>query len=321
LLLTTVQAIVMVSGAVVVSSQTTSVRAANLLASFIIIPMAMLVQGESMVMFWAIYSALWWAIIGLVVIAILLVRTGLAYFNREELLGREMDTLNLRWGWRVFKKAFVGQASSVWQWYRVEIPQALREMRLPAVFMTLMLTIGIWAGISQASAFPLPAQALDLDSLGQSLIHNLASLDFMSAAGVGTVWFHNLRAVALATLLGVFSFGVIGVLVLMIPLTLIAYLTANIAAAGFSPFTFLLALVLPHSVFEIPAIILSGAAILSLGATLATPAKGKTIGEAGLNALARWTKIMLGVVAPLFLAAAIIEALVTPLVAAAVLGK
>ncbi|MBI3361413.1 MAG: ABC transporter permease subunit, partial [Chloroflexi bacterium] len=44
--LTTVQAIVMVSAAVVISSQTTSVRAANLLASFVIIPMALLVQGE-----------------------------------------------------------------------------------------------------------------------------------------------------------------------------------------------------------------------------------------------------------------------------------
>ncbi len=51
--LAVVQSLVMVSGAVVVSSQTTSVRAANLLASFIIIPMAMLLVGESMIMFWA----------------------------------------------------------------------------------------------------------------------------------------------------------------------------------------------------------------------------------------------------------------------------
>ncbi len=54
--LAVVQSLVMVSGAVVVSSQTTSVRAANLLASFIIIPMAMLLVGESMIMFWARYQ-------------------------------------------------------------------------------------------------------------------------------------------------------------------------------------------------------------------------------------------------------------------------
>ena len=81
-LLTTVQAVLMVSGAVVVSSQTTSVRAANLLASFIIIPMALLIQGESVVMFWGSYSSLWWIIAVLAVIAGLLVRTGLAHFNR-----------------------------------------------------------------------------------------------------------------------------------------------------------------------------------------------------------------------------------------------
>ena len=36
----------MVTGAVVVSSQTTSTRAANLLASFIIIPMTLIINGE-----------------------------------------------------------------------------------------------------------------------------------------------------------------------------------------------------------------------------------------------------------------------------------
>ena len=100
LLLTAVQAVLMVSGAIVVSSQTTSVRAANLLASFIIIPMAFLIQGEAIIMFWAQYSVLWWAILGQVLITGLLIRTGVAYFNREDMLGRELDTLNLGWAWR-----------------------------------------------------------------------------------------------------------------------------------------------------------------------------------------------------------------------------
>ena len=42
--LTIVQALVMVTGAVVVSSQTTSTRAANLLASIIIIPMTLVIN-------------------------------------------------------------------------------------------------------------------------------------------------------------------------------------------------------------------------------------------------------------------------------------
>jgi ABC-type Na+ efflux pump permease subunit len=88
LLLTFVQALVMVAGAVVISTQATSVRAANLLASFIIIPMAFLIQGESMVMFWAEYDALWPVVFGLAVLAAVLVRTGVSHFNREEMLGK-----------------------------------------------------------------------------------------------------------------------------------------------------------------------------------------------------------------------------------------
>ena len=60
----------MVAGAVVVSSQATSIRAANLLASFIIIPMALLIQGESVIMFWGDYHTLWWVVLGLFTLAV-----------------------------------------------------------------------------------------------------------------------------------------------------------------------------------------------------------------------------------------------------------
>jgi ABC-type transport system involved in multi-copper enzyme maturation permease subunit len=108
ILLTIVQAIVMVAGAVVVSSQATSVRAANLLASFIIIPMALVIQGEAIILFWGDYSTLWWAVAGMAILAVLLIRVGVAHFQREELLGKEIDVLNLKWGWKVFKQ--IGRA-------------------------------------------------------------------------------------------------------------------------------------------------------------------------------------------------------------------
>ena len=104
-LLTAVQALVMVSGAVVISTQTTSVRAANLLASFIIIPMALLIQAESVMMLWSDYKVLWWVILGLTILAGLLVRMGISHFNREELLGRESDSLNLRWTWQIVSRS------------------------------------------------------------------------------------------------------------------------------------------------------------------------------------------------------------------------
>jgi uncharacterized membrane protein SpoIIM required for sporulation len=126
------------------------------------------------------------------------------------------------------------------------------------------------------------------------------------------LWLHNLRALGLATVLSILSFGVLGVLVIMLPIALIGFVTAAAAGSGISPILFVSAFVLPHGILEIPALIISGAAILRLGATFTTPSKGNSIGEAWLMALADWTKVMLVLVAPLLLGAAVLEVLVTP---------
>jgi len=321
LLLTTVQAILMVSGAVVVSSQTTSVRAANLLASFIIIPMSFLIQGESIVMFWAQYSVLWWAILGQVLITGLLIRTGVAYFNREDMLGRELDTLNLGWAWREIRTGFIGQARTIFEWYRRDVPAALWSMRIPILVSALTLIIGFLAGASLANQFRLPPKMVAFDKISSGFVEGLQVARFYSTSGIAIVWLQNMRAVLIATLLGIFSFGILGLLILLLPLAIIGYVAANVYLAGYSVITFLVALVLPHGLLEIPAIILAGAAILNLGATLTAPADGKTIGESWLLALAKWARVILGVVVPLFLLAALVEVFITPQVAVWILGK
>jgi uncharacterized membrane protein SpoIIM required for sporulation len=283
--------------------------------------MAFLIQGESIVMFWARYHILWWAILGLALIAGLLIRTGIAYFNREEMLGRELDTLNLRWAWKRLKENFKGSAHSIAGWYLHELPTTLRDMRLPILASAIALGIGWAAGISLARQFQLPTELISFSKLESGFVEGLEVMRFYSPVGVGTVWLHNLRAVMIATLLGVFSFGVLGLIILMLPMTIIGYVAANVALAGSSPLPFLAALVLPHGIFEIPAIVLAMAAILNLGATLTAPADGKTIGEAWLLAAAKWARMMIAVVLPLFLLAALVEVYITPQVAVLILGK
>ncbi len=318
--LTLIQALVMVSGAVVVSTQTTSVRAANLLASFIVVPMALIVQAESLALFWGRYDVMTWAIIGMLLIAIMLVRMGMAYFNREELLGRELDTLNLRWAWHIFKQAFTGEAHSLREWLRLEIPKTVRSLRLPAGLMILLLVFSSLAGSWLLNLIPLPPGTFSQTGLSQRFSENLQRIPFFSVGGIPLVWFHNIRALVIATFAGIFSFGVLGALIIMLPLFIIGYLAGAAAAEGMSPFLFLSAFVLPHGILELPALILAGAAILRLGATLITPAKGKTIGEAFLAALADWFKVMLVLVIPLLLGAAAIEVLITPRLALYFLG-
>jgi uncharacterized membrane protein SpoIIM required for sporulation/ABC-type transport system involved in multi-copper enzyme maturation permease subunit len=321
LVLVAVQALVMVSGAVVVSSQTTSVRAANLLASFIIIPMALLMQGESIAMFWGYIDVLWGAAAAQLVVAVLLVRMGIASFNREELLGREIDSLNPRWWWQVFRTAFRGEAGSLGEWLRHEIPATLKRIGLPVGVAAFLLASGLLIGgyFSQIALWP--GEDFSRQSLSQNLSDILATGGLLSGGSIPLLWLHNIRAIALATLAAIFSFGALGMLVLMLPLLLIGYFAGSAAAAGLSPGLFLTAFLIPHGLFEMPAILLSGAVILRLGATFAAPTKGKTISESWLSALADWFKIMLVFVLPLLLGAAALEVWVTPRLALALLGS
>ncbi|MGE5222707.1 MAG: stage II sporulation protein M [Omnitrophica WOR_2 bacterium] len=319
-LLAFVQALVMVSGAVVVSTQTTSVRAANLLASFIVVPMALLVEGESIVMFWARYDVLWCSILAQVLIASLLVRMGLAYFNREELLGRELDILNFRWVWKVFKNAFTGQARSPVQWYRLEMPKTLRRLALPVLVVLLILVASGILGAILGRQYALPEAVLSPGNMRDKLMEGVKDIPLFTAGTIPVIWLHNLRALFLATLMGIFSFGILGILVIMLPLGITGFLAISAAGSGFSPWLFLAAFILPHGTLEIPALVLMGAAILRLGATLMTPARGKTIGEAWLQALADWARVFVGLAVPLLLAAAVIEVWITPRLAQLLIG-
>ena len=313
--LTVVQAVMMVSGAVVISTQATSVRAANLLASFIVIPAALLIQGESAVLFLGDFNTLWWVVGGVVVLTVLLVRVGVAHFRREELLGREIDVLKLSWGWRTFAAAFVDGARSPGEWYRSSLPRAIARVRIPAAMMFALALAGIWVGVGQSARFPFPAQIEQFASLGDRLDRLVQIWPAFSVQPLLAIWWQNVRALLISLVLGALSFGVLGALPVMATMGLVGYFMGNLAAGGVSPWLFLAGLVLPHGLVEMPAAVLAGAAVLRLGAVLVTPTPGRTIGEVWLAALADWAKLMAGVVMPLLLAAAAIEVWITPRIA------
>ena len=315
LALTTVQALVMVSGAVVISSQTTSVRAANLLASFIIIPVAQLIIGESLIMFWGRYHILWWIVLALTLIAIVLIRIGLRLFNREELLGKELDVLDLRWAGSLFWQAFTGGASSLRTWYRSVLTTSLRRIRMPVLITFIVLTVGFVAGYHYASVFTLPGELFDWHTSGGEFEAALRRFGMYSTAGWLKIFLINLRALAVATLLGLFTLGVLGEILLMAPIAIVGYFAGNFAIAGNNPILLLSGLVAPHAVLEVPAALLAGAAILQIGMAAISLPRGSSIGEGWIKAAAEWLRIMTGLVIPLLLAAAALEVFITPRVA------
>jgi stage II sporulation protein M len=134
------------------------------------------------------------------------------------------------------------------------------------------------------------------------------------------IFVQNIRAIALWTLLGVFTFGVLGILVFLLPWGLIGYVAAQFALAGQNPWQFLLATIVPHAIIELPALLIAAAAALRWHTTIISPPPNRTVSEAFLAAAGDFFRLFIGVVIPLLLLAAFVEGLVTPQVLTWVYG-
>ncbi len=316
LVMTTLQAVVMVSGAVVVSTQATSVRSANLLASFIIIPMALLIQGESVIMFWGDIHMLWLVNLGLAALTVLLIRLGLAHFRREELLGRELDVLNFKWGWRVFKTGFTGNAKNLREWYGRSVPASLAKLKRSFWITAGVAGIGAVVGAHLVNQFPAPVNVLNFGSVDGRVQSLLQAWPLFSLGPLFSIWWQNVRALLIGMVLGTISMGVLGMLPVIATIGLVGYILGLLNMNGGPALAYFAGFILPHGLIEIPVAILASAAVLNAGVLLASPDQNKTVGEIWITSIAEWAKIMVGVVVPLLFVAAAIEAWITPRIAA-----
>jgi uncharacterized membrane protein SpoIIM required for sporulation/ABC-type transport system involved in multi-copper enzyme maturation permease subunit len=351
ILLTTVQALVMVTGAVVVSSQTTSTRAANLLASFIIIPMALVIQGESFIMFIAPdaespngIGALWAIIFGMVIIVGLLLRLGNSVFNREELLGRMIDNLNLKaffagvWRWVRAIDDNGTTARNLIEWYRKGIPMSVRNLGAAswiAIGVFIFAFVGGYAigqlpqwqlPLPRDASFQQPAQLLGrYIGISSSSLDEDGSMNPVEGVPVpsriqGMLFFveTNGRILLAATVLSLFTFGIAALILTPAVYVVLGYIFGQVLLAGYNP-AFMLAAILPHGWVEIPVIVLATAAALRLGAIITRPPKDMTVGMAWTTALGDTLKIGLGIILPGLIFAGFLESFVTPYVLYSVL--
>lgn len=314
LVLAAVQALVMVAAAVIVSSQSTSVRAANLLASFIIVPMALLLQAEAGLLLYDDESGLWLITLGLLVVSVLLVRLGTRLFNRERLLGEDLDELDLLRALRLLGRAAVPEAG-VGGLYRRELPELLKGLRWE-LLLTLVVLIGgsLAVGGWLSARFPLPVTVLEMDpSLDlQTLQAQVSQVGLLPALTPTAILWHNVRSLAVTPLLAALSLGTLAQFLLLAPGTIIAYLGFQMARAASLPLMLLVITVLPHGLFELPAAVLATAQATRVGTILLrTPEEG-----GGVHGMARelghFVKLFVTVVLPLLAIAALIEATVTP---------
>jgi uncharacterized membrane protein SpoIIM required for sporulation/ABC-type transport system involved in multi-copper enzyme maturation permease subunit len=316
LLLTFAHAVLMVSSAIVISVQATSIRAANLLASFVVVPVAFLLQGETVLIFWGNEGVLWYAIGAVTLLSALIVRLGLSHFRREYLLGREIDTLNIKLMARAFASRFIGKAESVYEWYVHELSVTLRELRRPLGLVTFLGFVAIVA--SYLWVVTMVPSYLDIspemtDRINTLVNQNLSDLDDASRQIPAPLLFlHNARAIVLMLLLGIVSFGTLGVTLFLVNMGFVGGVLGGGTLLGVSPWLLFAAGILPHGIFELSAVFLSVAATLKAGALLVTPQPDQSLGELLLVALADWLRIFVGIVVPFLAIAALIEVYVTP---------
>jgi uncharacterized membrane protein SpoIIM required for sporulation/ABC-type transport system involved in multi-copper enzyme maturation permease subunit len=340
LFLGSAKALVMVGGAVIVSSHATSVRGANLLASFVIVPMAIVIQIEAVIVISGQSTGLFFVLLGLIIIFIILVRTGVRVFNREELLSKEGgDSLKFGLILKNFGQIFSRtpyetienrktdlKKFSIWRLYRHDIPQIIR-LNGPAVITVVMsIMIGIFLGWWISAQQPVKDL---LNSYTGNIADNytrpessVCQPDFFARQGITWyyLFFNNARAVLIGSALGFFTLGIAGLVLLMASLAPLGVIGNLLNMAGANFILILVGFVLPHGILELPAAIIAIGAGLQVGTCFVLPPKGLSIGRSLQLALVNYVKL-LPLVIPLLLVAAIIEANLTPIIGCSLVNK
>ena len=279
------QVAAMVAGAVIISLNARTMRAANVMAPFIILPMSVVLQVEAALILLGRPEYLWEFAALMIVLAIVLLRMGLAGFSREALLAREVGLRKplqravaaLRWSFR----SRPGIARLVWlrRW----------PVAIAAIGFAAGIGVGYLAGKTQA--IPGPVIRPVLSSL-------------LSASGGATqgqevlgIFGHNLFAFVLAAMLAILTAGLSGFALTFLPGFLLGY------AAALATWSVAFAGVVPNGFVEIPAAIVAGGLAIQIGATAIHMEPGGGWTSRVLTAIADYARALRWLVPALALAA------------------
>lgn len=341
--LNVLEALVMVAGAVLVSTHTTSVRAANIMASFIIIPMSLAVQAEAILLLNGLNNGMYFMLLGLIVILLMLLRSGVKIFNREEIVAREGDNVSLKGvlsGFSYFFKRTpreglthqkTGARWTPWRLYRHDIPQIIGLNKGASALLGICLlgaiVLGVWL-----SYWPEVQQVRQEYNLGQQISANQTNPTCvlnsdgttLQAAGFGAVtwqrlFINNSFAVVFASLASVVTLGLAGIAMLMVSIGPIGFIIGLLLQADHNPLPLLAGFVLPHGIFELTAVIIGISGGIRMGNAIISPPRGLTIGQSVQFSIINFVKLM-ALVIPMLLIAAIIEANLTPTIGCAITG-
>jgi uncharacterized membrane protein SpoIIM required for sporulation/ABC-type transport system involved in multi-copper enzyme maturation permease subunit len=304
---TLAQALVMVTGATIVSSQTKTLRSANVMASFIIIPMSAVIQGESVLIITRLEWVLWGVALMLATVALLLLRLGLLNFNRENILakdgrppdrgalGRRLSALRAGSG----PGAARGLARQI-----AEVPGAYRRTRSAIAVSAGLLLLGVLLGATFERLGLVPSRpviaAVSQAAAGHEVVAGTPHL-------FGFILLHNLLVGLVMLAVAPLSLGVGGGLLMTLNGFVVGYVGGYFYGVG--RLGLFACGIAPHGAIELPALVLAYAFALRVGASMVRPAPGRWLAGMGL-ALADYLRGTV-VFVPMFAVAAAIEDYVT----------
>ncbi|OLB85871.1 MAG: hypothetical protein AUI15_32065 [Actinobacteria bacterium 13_2_20CM_2_66_6] len=242
------QVAAMVAGAVIISLNARTMRAANVMASFIILPMSVALQTEAALILLGRTEFLWGFAGLMLALAAILLRMGLNGFSREALLARDSGLHRpLQRAANALRASFQrrpGILRLLW-WRRTALLVA-------AVGLPAGAAAGYVAGITGAIPAPVVRPALST---------------LIAAAGGGSqldqalaIISHNLLAILLVAPLALITAGLSGFLLTFLPGFLLGF------AASQSSWSIALTGIVPNGLVEIPVAIIAGGLALQIGA-------------------------------------------------------
>jgi len=245
---TVCQVAAMVSGAVIISLNARTMRAANVMASFIILPMSVVLQVEAALILLGQPEYLWGFALIMIVVAILLLRMGFNGFSREALLAREVG---LR---RPLHRAGAALRSSFNN--RPGLVLLIWSRRLPMIIAAAGFALGICVGYLAGVTSAIPAEVV------RPVLSNLIGVSDSGGRleEFAAIFSHNLLALVLVGLLAVITAGLSGFALTFAPGFLVGF------AAAFSSWTIALSGIVPNGLVEIPVAIVAGGLAIQIGA-------------------------------------------------------
>ncbi len=323
-LLIAAKALVMVAGAVIISSHTTSIRAANLLASFVLLPTASVVQLEALLMIgrrWDVlvdrghaaerrWRSRWCA------------RVWARSTARRSCRASTSSSICARSGRpsgpfcasisrpASRRTSTAGAAFSLGRFYRHELPALLREYRLPLAVALVAALGGLLSGGYIGQNYRVRALDTYLANVGKPPPRRAARLGcYFRQQPARRAALERLLAVCLSAHSPSWCRRSRSRRSALSPRALGERGGSWLALGADSPLQFLLGYVLPHGIIELPTAILGAAMGIRIGAALMSPPKGFTVGQNILWSLAQFSKVWALVLLPLFLLGGLIEGL------------